>query len=275
MSSRQSVGYHSIVAAISPDQAGQPAAIRAANVAAKLQSQVTLAHIASLSQPANESLGTARHLMNRLSTEHPEITLLKSTRGNWLDMVQLSDEVSGDLIVLDTPVHDQLVPLLREHEDDHCDHGECDVLVIGRQQSEDDAATDYAHILVAADLTDQGLMTLYKAVRMAKRYTARLTLLNVVEQGLTDSEEALQSAIELRQRGLEACTSVIEGLKVETRVTTAETGVDQAVADYAASQDCDLIVIGSHKFKGLCVLLGNTTAGVIGGAGIDALVVHE
>jgi len=275
MSSRQSVGYHSIVAAISPDQGGQPAAIRAASVAGKLQSQVTLAHIASFSQAESESLNTARELMNRLSTRHPEIALLKSTRGNWLDLVQLSDEVSGDLIVLDREVHDQMVPLLLEHEDDHCDHGQCDVLVVGKELSEVDAATDYAHILVAADLTDQGLMTLYKAVRMARRYGARLTLLNVVEHDPSGSQEALQSAIELRQRGLEACTSVIEGLNVETRVATTVEGVDQAVADYAASQDCGLIVIGSHKFKGLCVLLGNTTAGVIGRVRSDTLVVHE
>lgn len=275
MSSRQSVGYHSIVAAISPEPGGQPAAIRAANVAGKLQSQVTLAHIAGFSQSETDSLNSARELMNRLSTRHPEIALLKSTRGNWLDMVQLSDEVSGDLIVLNEPVHGQLVPLLREHEEDHCDHGQCDVLVVGKEQSEADAATDYAHILVAADLTDQGLMTLYKAVRMAKRYDARLSLLNVVERGSGDSEESLQSAIELRQRGLAACTSVIEGLQVETRVVTTDGGVDQAVADYAEANDCGLIVIGSHKFKGLCVLLGATTAGVIDRVRSDTLVVHE
>lgn len=275
MSNRQSVGYHSIVAAISPDQGGQPAAIRAANVAGKLQSQVTLAHIASFSQPETESLDTAQKLMTRLSTSHPEIALLKSTRGNWLDLVQLSDEVSGDLIVLDREVHDQLAPLLREHEEDHCDHGQCDVLVVGKGQSETDTAIDYTHILVAADLTDQGLMTLYKAVRTAKRYNARLTLLNVVEQSAGDSDEALKPAIELRQRGLEACTSVIEGLEVETRVIVTEGGVEQAVADFADNHDCNLIVIGSHRFRGLCVLLGATTAGVIERVRSDTLVVHE
>ena len=275
MTSRQSVGYHSIVATISSDESGQPAAIRAANVAEKLQSQVTLAHIASLSQPETESLNTAKQLMQQLSTEHPEIVLLKSTRGSWLDMVQLSDEVSGDLIVIDRLVHDQLIPLLQEHEKDHCNHGECDVLVVDRHGEQDRMPADYAHILVAADLTDQGLMTIYKAVRMAKRYNARLSLLNVVDQHRIDSQDELKATCDLRQRGLEACTSVIEGLQVGIQVTASDDGVDHAVADYAAAHGCDLIVIGSHKFKGICVLLGKTTFGVISRAHADTLVVHE
>lgn len=275
MTSRQSVGYHSIVAAISPDEGGQPAAIRAANVAAKLHSQVTLAHITSLSQAETESLNTAKQLMNQLSAEHPEIVLLKSTRGSWLDMVQLSDEVSGDLIVIDRLVHDHLIPLLQEHEKDHCDHGECDVLVVNRHGEQGGTPDDYSHILVAANLTDRGLMTIYKAVRMARRYNARLTLLNVVDRRSINNETELKAACELRQRGLEACTSVIEGLQVGIEVAVADNGVDHAVADYAATHGCDLIVIGSHKFKGICVLLGETTSGVISRVRADTLVVHE
>lgn len=276
MANRQSVGYHSIVAAITPGQSGQPAAIRAANVAAKLQSQVTLAHISTLSVSETDSLDSAKQLMNQLSSRHPEIVLLKSTRGNWLDIVQLSDEVSGDLIVLDTRVYSELAPLFEEHLEDHCDHGECDALVVHSDTAVGNRSPeDYRHILVAADLSEQGLMTIYKAVRMAKRYTAQLTLLNVVDAGDPAQEEALKAVIQLRLRGLEAFTSVIEGLEVERQVLVSPDPVDQAIARYAADHQCDLIVIGSHTFKGICVLLGNTTRKIIQASTTDVLVVHE
>ena len=44
---------------------------------------------------------------------------------------------------------------------------------------------------------------------------------------------------------------------------------------YAADNDCDAIVIGSHGRHGLGLLLGSTSSGVIHGCGCDVLVVRH
>jgi len=275
MTTKQSVGYHSIVALFSSSETRQPAAIRAANVAAKLHSQVTLAHIVPASQGAHKGAEADSVRLNELVAGHPEIVQKKSAKGSLLEVVQLADVVSGDLIVLDNDLCSQLQPLLQESSETACDHGECDALVVhSKTGTDDEKVFDYRHIVVAADLNDQGLMTIYKAVRMAKRYSARLTLLNVVEN-FADGQEEESTVKNLRLRGLEAFTSVIEGLTVEKEVVVTSGSVDQAVSAYSAQQQSDLIVIGSHKFHGLCVLLGTTAKRVIETTHADVLVVHE
>ncbi|MCW8919978.1 MAG: universal stress protein, partial [Sedimenticola sp.] len=134
---------------------------------------------------------------------------------------------------------------------------------------------DYKHIVVAADLNEQGLMTIYKAVRMARRYQARLTLLNVVAQFDSEKEDDKIKAKQLRLRGLEAFTAVIEGIEVEKEVRVTAQTVDQAVCEFSTEHDADLIVMGSHKFKGLCVLLGEKAQQVIKASSCDVLIVHE
>lgn len=277
MTTKQSVGYHSIVALFSPTETNQSAAIRATNIAAKLHSQVTLAYIAgaSDSDPAHESDDAISSRINQLMTEQPEIVLTKRAQGSLLEIVPMADEVSGDLIVLDAGIHGQLYPLLLENHETACAQGECDALVVHTADGGNNATTDYRHIVVAADLNDQGLMTIYKAVRMAKRYNARLTLLNVLDSVPTGDAKEADAAQRLRLRGLEAFTSVIEGLEVEKTVLATSASVDQAVSEYSMQQKADLIVIGSHKFRGLCVLLGSTAKRVIESAHCDVLVVHE
>ena len=273
MTTKQSVGYHSIVTLFSPAKKQQTAAARAANVAAKLHSQVTLAQIAQPSDSTQEGANAQRIIC--LIADHPEITQTKQSQGDLLEIVKLADAVSGDLIVLDHGHFALLQPLLQASSETACDHGECDALVVHDDTTEGRKAADYQHILVAADLNDQGLMTIYKAVRMAKRYNARLTLLNVVNDLSTGTEEAENQVKNIRLRGLEAFTSVIEGLEVEKAVVVTTESIEQAVSRYAASQQSDLIVIGSHKFHGICVLLGGTAKGVIESAAADVLVVHE
>jgi nucleotide-binding universal stress UspA family protein len=266
MTTTQSVGYHSIVALYSPTASEQPAALRAANVACKLHSQVTLVHIT----PAGSAVEAQAAAMDRLRAENAEITAAKSTQGNLLQLARLANAVNGDLVVLDNVGFAQLQPLLQTGDEAMPEQTECDVLVVYANRPPD----DYRHIVVAADLNDQGLMTIYKAVRMAKRYNARLTLLNVVDN-FTAGKDEESAAKNLRMRGLEAFTSVIEGLEVEKEVVVTAGPVDQAVADYSARQQAGLIVIGSYKLQGLRILLGTTAKRVIETANCDVLVVHE
>ncbi|MCW8943644.1 MAG: universal stress protein [Sedimenticola sp.] len=275
MTTKQSVGYHSIVAALTPGSITQPATVRAANVAAKLHSEVTLAHVMTNQQDAATEKQTAE-VIARLSRDFSEIVGIKSTQGDWLEIIRLADEVSGDLIVLDQPVYRAIHPLLTIKNQDVCDHGECDALVVNVSDATiDNAPKDYQHIVVAADLNDQGLMTIYKAVRMAKRYQARLTLLNIIEMTGPENKEVEENSKKMRLRGLEAFTAIIEGIKVEKAVVVTKEPIDQAICQFTREQGADLTVIGSHKYKGLCVILGKKAENVTHNSHSDVLIVHE
>ncbi|MDF1530117.1 MAG: universal stress protein [Sedimenticola sp.] len=272
MTNKQSVGYHSIIAAVTPNTSHQPAAIRAANVAGKLHSEVTLAHVISAALDTQALTDVIKELID----SHSEITGIKSIQGNSLEIITLVDEMSGDLIVLDDLSFTTLAPSLMESRQKACDHGDCDALIIhADKHGADSPPADYKHIVVAADLNEQGLMTIYKAVRMARRYQARLTLLNVVAQFDSEKEDDKIKAKQLRLRGLEAFTAVIEGIEVEKEVRVTAQTVDQAVCEFSTEHDADLIVMGSHKFKGLCVLLGEKAQQVIKASSCDVLIVHE
>jgi nucleotide-binding universal stress UspA family protein len=275
MTSKQSVGYHSIVAALTPSAANQPAVIRAVNVAAKLNSEVTLANVITTKQDS-VSEQTSADIINQLTIGHAEITGAKSAQGDWLELINLANQVSGDLIVLDDKVYSELAPILIKSSKESCDHGDCDALIVHSQRySSDMPPRDYQHIVVAADLNDQGLMTIYKAVRTAKRFQSRLSLLNVVELFDPDTGENEETIKKLRLRGLDAFTAVIEGIEIEKEVLVTKASVGQAVCDFATEHNADLVVIGSHKFKGLCVLHGKKAQQVIKGSTCDVLVVHE
>lgn len=275
MTSKQSVGYHSIVATLTPGTVNQPAIIRAANIARKLNSEVTLTNVITTRQDSVSEQVNA-DIIHQLTTGHAEITGSKSAQGNWLELINLANEVSGDLIVLDDRVYSELAPLLITSSQESCDHGDCDALIVHSQHySADTPPDDYQHILVAADLNDQGLMTIYKAVRTARRYQSRLTLLNVVERFDPDKGKDEEAMKRLRLRGLDAFTAVIEGIEIEKEVLVTKDSVGQAVCEFASDHKADLIVIGSHKFKGLCVLHGKKAQQVINGSRCDVLVVHE
>lgn len=275
MTTKQSVGYHRMVALFTPSQSSQPAATRAANVAARLHSQVTLTYISPTSDSSGRQRGRDDACLNALVDAHAEIAHTKKVRGDLLEIVRLMDEAKGDLLVLDRGLCAQLQALLEQAPETTCDHGQYDALVVGSSPTE--AASqpvDYRHVMVATDLDERGLMTIYKAVRMARRYNARLSLLNVVDNFNADKEE--ESRIKnLRLRGLEAFASIIEGLTVEREVVVTSGSVDQAVSAYAVQQRCDLLVIGSHKFQGPRILLGGSAKRVIETGSTDVLVVHE
>lgn len=140
---------------------------------------------------------------------------------------------------------------------------------------------DYRHILLAVDFSKESEAIGQRAVDLAKRYGAELTLMHVVanlyEEPMydlmssfpADVEEQLvqnarQSLTDLAQRlGVPAAERVVE-------VGTPKTGIIQA----AKERDADLIVLGSHGVHGLELLLGSTANAVLHAAPCDVLAVR-
>ena len=141
--------------------------------------------------------------------------------------------------------------------------------------------TEYQHILVAVDQSEDAEKVGKKALMVAKRNHAKITLLNILEgisisagyelmpiiPQVSDSEiiaEAKKSMRELSMRlGIpDADTMVISALSTKEGILRA-----------AEELKADLLVLGSHTRTGLGVLLGSTSGSIINDSPCDILTV--
>jgi nucleotide-binding universal stress UspA family protein len=139
------------------------------------------------------------------------------------------------------------------------------------------------HILVPTDFSTAAEQALDYAIRLARTFNARLTLLHViqpipmggVDMGVALPETYLQEVEEAAQGSIkEALTRVIAaGLTAEQVVLY---GVPfQEVVEIAKARQVDLIVMGTHGRTGLMhVLLGSVAEHVVRLAPCSVLVVR-
>ena len=141
----------------------------------------------------------------------------------------------------------------------------------------------YDTILVPTDGSDVARAAVDNAVAFAERFDADLHIIHVTEPselppGIEDSaagefahhgERAVESAAEL---------AIQAGVEIETAVLTpsARTSIHREVLDYAATNDVDCIVMGTHGRRGLDrYLLGSMTEGMVRDSPIPVVSVHE
>lgn len=141
--------------------------------------------------------------------------------------------------------------------------------------------SEYKHILVAVDQSEDSEKIGRQAMVVAKRNHAKITLLNILEgislsagyelmpviPQVSDSEmiaEAKKSMRELSCKlGIpDADTLVISALSTKEGILKA-----------AEDLNVDLLVIGSHTRYGLGVLLGSTSGSIINDSPCDILTV--
>ncbi|MBU3071238.1 universal stress protein [Aestuariicella sp. G3-2] len=140
--------------------------------------------------------------------------------------------------------------------------------------------TNYTHILVSLDLSDESQQVLDRAVTLAKANNAKLSLVHVVEPltfayggdipvDLTDIQEQLQT------QATEQLATLAKPHNIPADAQNIQVGQPVAeIHDLADQLGADLIVVGSHGRKGLALLLGSTANGVLHGAKRDVLAVR-
>jgi len=142
-------------------------------------------------------------------------------------------------------------------------------------------AQSYRHILVAVELTDDGLKVASRAHDLAARYEARLSLLHVVEPLPIDAtgEAILPPTIGLEselsqnaERRLREMSEQLGSGMVSRHVSVGYT--KREILGFAEQHGVDLIVVGSHGRHGLALLLGSTANAVLHGAACDVLAVR-
>jgi nucleotide-binding universal stress UspA family protein len=141
-------------------------------------------------------------------------------------------------------------------------------------------------ILVPIDLSPHSERAFGFATELARRFGAQLTLVHIVEDpfatGAWGAEtytpnvgELLQEMIAGAERQLTPWKDrpAAQGLTVQTAVITGRPA--QSIIDYAASNGCDLIVMGTHGRTGLShAVLGSVAERVVQKARCPVLTVR-
>ncbi|HFD88214.1 MAG TPA: hypothetical protein ENJ35_11145 [Gammaproteobacteria bacterium] len=154
-------------------------------------------------------------------------------------------------------------------------------------ESEKQTATSrlrpYAHILVATDFSPHADIAVERAREIAEQNDAKITILHAVENfifygdlydpvGSVQQQDTDRMVFDAAQKKM---ASLAETLNFSNLTTEVLWGTPKAtILSYAAAQQVDLIVTGSHGRSGVSRLLGSTTNGILHGASCDVLSVR-
>lgn len=139
----------------------------------------------------------------------------------------------------------------------------------------------YRQILLAVDFQPDCERVAARAVDVAERYGATLTLLHVVENLPVEpgNELMIPPATSVESELLENAERRLAELGERLGIPAARQHVavgqtKYQVVTFAEENGVDLIVVGSHGRHGLALLLGSTANALLHGAKCDVLAVR-
>lgn len=139
----------------------------------------------------------------------------------------------------------------------------------------------YTHILLAVDFSPSAEGTARRAVEIAIRYGARLSMIHVVEYlpVAVDSELMLPPMAGVEEQLMDNARARLAQLAASLAVNDAPLYVEMGstkleILRVAEARRADLIVVGSHGRHGLARMLGSTASAVLHGAHCDVLAVR-
>ena len=221
-------------------------------------------------------------------------------------LVAAVDEVAADVdvrtetAVLDDPpqVHDAIVDYVGEHEVDCVvmgTHGEAhpDRRVLGSvaERTIREApvpvmtvnegaalASTFDTVLVPTDGSEGAMAAAVHAVDVAAEADATIHVVHVVSSTIADDLAGTVDPLEERgRRALEAVVDVARESNVASVEASLLTGVPhRAISEYAATQDVDLVVMGTHGRSGVSRhFLGSVTERVARRVDVPVVAVSE
>lgn len=135
----------------------------------------------------------------------------------------------------------------------------------------------YKHILLCADLSEHSMISAHRALDLAAKFGAKLSLMHVVESlpayasgylGVADVERELVDTAKEEMKKLAAQLNIPVSQQILVIGNPA-----LEVFSKAAELGVDLIVVGSHEKHGLGRLLGSNASGILHKAHCDVLTV--
>lgn len=142
--------------------------------------------------------------------------------------------------------------------------------------------SDYQHILIAADFSSHSDEVCSKALALAAKYQAKLSVCHIVEDfPLTDFayEPMISVDIDMREALLEAGKKQLTSLAAKLNIPASQQWVEcgnpgHDIVRIADDNQVDLIVVGSHGRHGIKMLLGSTANAVLHHAHCDVLAIR-
>jgi len=141
--------------------------------------------------------------------------------------------------------------------------------------------SDYAHILIASDLSASSVVLCQKAQTLAERLGAKLSILHVVEHVpmlYPGGEFVLPLNFEMEENlAKEAKLNLAEQAKHHSISPENQWVIfgdkSEEVVKFAKTHAVDLVMIGAHDRHGLRLLLSSTTDSVVHALPCDVLTV--
>ena len=139
--------------------------------------------------------------------------------------------------------------------------------------------SNYAHILMAIDFTKSGEQILAKALDIAERNNAKLSILHVVEYTLpldyANDPMIINWAIDDNET-LEQAKKSLKKFSKQHNLKNVDLSVEfgrpkQVISQFVKDQQCDLVIIGSHGRHGISLLLGSTASAILHAMPCDIL----
>jgi len=142
---------------------------------------------------------------------------------------------------------------------------------------------NYRNILCATDFSDHCRVAAERAVDLARRYGAKLTLLHVVEHFPVDRSNAdiapedvdpMHYHEEKARKSLSETAKRLNFPDVRQEVRFCMESAQREILRYVEERAIDLVVIASHGRHGITSILGSTTYGLTHKAPCDVLAVR-
>ncbi len=140
--------------------------------------------------------------------------------------------------------------------------------------------SDYKHILVAVDLSEDSELVCQRAASIAKSTDAELAVVHVVEYvPVEPMGEALLPAVQIDDELVENARDRVDELSTKLGLSNVTHRVEignikSEVLGMAAEMDADLIVLGCRERHGLAILVNFTEDTVLHAANCDVLAVR-
>lgn len=145
---------------------------------------------------------------------------------------------------------------------------------------------DYQHILFPVDFSDQTATVARQVAELVQQGNAKITLLHVIASFPEDipndwiapeNEPPRNYMLQRCEQALKQLASDMGTLEADQVCIITEHSARSTIVEYAREHAVDLIVMGAHGHGHgrIGSLIGSITAGVVGAANQDVLVVRS
>jgi len=138
----------------------------------------------------------------------------------------------------------------------------------------------YQHVLAAIDLSSNSNKILDAALSLAATASGEITVVHVVDTCVTGygeltSKNHIASDIQKKQQLYPRLKALVEqSVTGDANIELLVGNPAEVLHEYASANNCDVVVVGSHGYGGVRLLLGPTANAVVHGALCDIYTVR-